>query len=230
MSVFSKKSNPELESSTTTAQLMKDITKLLDEIKSQTGGNNSNALSELNHLLSELKGSDRHMSRAQLLDYAMKGGAVDKKSKKVKSKKAGSKNRSKSKKEPDVKKEKNSKKSKSKSKSLSKSKRSMKRAESNRSMGMPNSETDKTEKKKKVPHKSFLDMIALKAFIKSKLPNETLNNMGALSTVVAKLMRDNDKDLDKAKKTFNSSSFLKDYAKADAEGKAKKAAKKASKN
>ena len=83
--------------------------------------------------------------------------------------------------------------------------------------------------KKRAPNRYIIDLTALRAFIKTKLPNETLNNVGAMSKAASKILSGNDKDLDKAKKAFDSSSFMKDYNSAKKEIEAKRAAKKANK-
>ena len=50
-----------------------------------------------------------------------------------------------------------------------------------------------------------------------------------MSKAASKILSGNDKDLDKAKKAFDSSSFMKDYNSAKKEIEAKRAAKKANK-
>lgn len=85
------------------------------------------------------------------------------------------------------------------------------------------------EGKKRAPNDYIIKLTALKAHIKSKLPNETLNNVGAMSKAAAKVLNENDRDVEKAKKNFNSSNFMKDYNAAKKEMDAKKAAKKANK-
>jgi len=84
-------------------------------------------------------------------------------------------------------------------------------------------------KKKREPSKYIVDITKLKAYIKSKLPNENLNSMGPLAKVSTKLWKDNDEDLEKAKKNLNPDKFLKEYKDAKKESDAKKEAKKANK-
>jgi len=85
------------------------------------------------------------------------------------------------------------------------------------------------EGEKRKPNKFFADSIVLKAFIKNKIPNENLNSVGAMSKVAAKLLKDNDGDLEKAKKALNPTSFMKDYNSAKRDIDAKRAAKSAAK-
>ena len=93
-------------------------------------------------------------------------------------------------------------------------------------MGRPE---ERVEKKTRGANQYILDLTALRAHIKNKLPDETLNNVGAMSKAAAKILSGNDKDLEKAKKNFNSASFLKDYNTAKKEIEAKREAKKANK-
>jgi hypothetical protein len=85
------------------------------------------------------------------------------------------------------------------------------------------------EKAKRAPNDYMVKAIALKAWIKNKLSGENLNNVGALSSAAAKVLSANDRDLEKCKKNFDESSFLKDYKSADKDIKAKREAKKANK-
>lgn len=56
------------------------------------------------------------------------------------------------------------------------------------------------------------DSLKLKAFIKENIDDpKKINNVGAMSSAAAKLLKDNDRDLEKAKKNFNKSSFMRDY-------------------
>lgn len=87
----------------------------------------------------------------------------------------------------------------------------------------------KSRSLKRAPNQYILDLTALRAYIKTQLPNETLNSVGAMSKAASKILSGADKDLAKAKKAFNSASFLKDYKSAAAEIDAKRKAKKASK-
>jgi len=82
---------------------------------------------------------------------------------------------------------------------------------------------------KRAPNDYIIKLTALKAYIKTKLPNEVLNNVGAMSKAGAKVLNENDRDVEKAKKNFNPTSFMKDYNSAKKEMDAKKAAKKANK-
>lgn len=82
---------------------------------------------------------------------------------------------------------------------------------------------------KRPPSDYIIKLTELKKHIKTKLPNENLNNVGAMSKAAAKLLSDNDRDTEKAKKNFNATSFLKDYNTAKKEIDAKRAAKKANK-
>ena len=72
------------------------------------------------------------------------------------------------------------------------------------------------------------DASELKTFIKGKLPKEDLNYI-AMSKPVAKMLKDNNNDVDKAKKNFDSGNFMKEYNAAKKEIDAKKQAKKANK-
>jgi len=85
------------------------------------------------------------------------------------------------------------------------------------------------KKKKRKPNNFMIDLSALRSFIKSKLPNETLNNVGAMAKAASKLLTDNGKDIEKAKKDFDSSTFMKEYNSAKKAIEAKQAAKKANK-
>ena len=68
------------------------------------------------------------------------------------------------------------------------------------------------------PANSFiLNLVALKIYIKDKLPNENFANVSAFAKVAADLLSNNDKDLDKAKNAFNAASFMIDYAIAEKE-------------
>ena len=56
------------------------------------------------------------------------------------------------------------------------------------------------------------DLINLKAFIKTKVDDpKTLNNVGAMSSAASTLLKNNDRDLDKAKKNFKATAFMRDY-------------------
>ena len=167
-------------------QLIGEINTLLDQINTQNGGNPS-VISEINTLLSDS-------------NITQQGGKRRKKrsskSKKSGSKKSGSK-KSRSKKS-------RSKKSKSK-KSRTKSKsRKMRRT----------NEQESGEKKKRTPNKAFMDMVNLKKWIKEKLSSEDLNFI-TLSKPVSALYKANDKNLEKAKKNFDKTSFMKDYREAE---------------
>jgi hypothetical protein len=94
---------------------------------------------------------------------------------------------------------------------------------------MKRMEGEEGEKKKRAPNQYIIDLTALKKYIQDKLPNETLNNVGALSKAAAKILSGNGRDLDEAKKNFKSTAFLRDYNSAKKEIEAKRAAKKANK-
>jgi hypothetical protein len=85
------------------------------------------------------------------------------------------------------------------------------------------------DKKKRAPNDYMVKLIALKAYIKNKLSNENLNNVGAMSKAAAKVLGDNDRDVEKAKKNFDVSSFMKDYNSAKKDIENNRAAKKANK-
>jgi hypothetical protein len=68
----------------------------------------------------------------------------------------------------------------------------------------------------------------LKAFVKSKLPGEDLNFI-AMSKPIAGMLKAANNDLDRAKKNFDSTNFMKEYNSAKADIDSKKAAKKRSK-
>lgn len=87
----------------------------------------------------------------------------------------------------------------------------------------------KREEGKRAPNDYMVKLIALKAFIKNKLSGENLNNVGAMSKAAAKVLGDNDRDVDKAKKNFDESSFMKDYNAAKKQIESNRAAKKANK-
>jgi hypothetical protein len=240
-----------------TANLVNEINTLLGELrKAKESGNKiqkggfKNLVSEVNHLLSEINGVDSNLDEDQVTDLAMKGGAKKKKSKgkskskskskPKKSKKSKSKSKSKSQSRPKKSKSKSKSKSKpktkkskgkSKSKSQSRPKKSKSKSKSkskNRKMKREAGEGS-TDKKKRAPNQYIVDLTALRAHIKSKLPNENLNNVGAMSKAAAKILSANDRDVDKAKKNFKATSFMRDYNTAKKEIEAKKAAKKANK-
>ncbi|VBB18082.1 hypothetical protein YASMINEVIRUS_545 [Yasminevirus sp. GU-2018] len=75
---------------------------------------------------------------------------------------------------------------------------------------------------KRAPNQYILDLTVLKVFIKSKLPHEPLNNVGAMTKACVKLLNTNGRNLEKAKKAFDPKSFLNDYTKASEEVDAKK--------
>lgn len=129
-------------------------------------------------------------------------------------------------------------KSKSKGKSKSKSKSKSKGRTQNRlqkSKSKSNKRMKRTEEhiesaasgeKKKRPMNKFMkDSLDLKKYIKTKIDEKKINNVGAMSSAAAKLLKDNDKDLEKAKKNFNAETFMDDYnaaVKKQAEKKAQK--------
>ena len=248
-SVFAKKTDHN-----NTSALVSEINALLSEMrrakesgKTQKGGNN-NLVSDINNLLSELGGEDSNLTEAEVFDLAMKGGAKKSKKskgKKGKSKSKGKKGKSKSKSKSKGKKGKSKSKSKTKSQSRPKKAKKVKKSKSKgkteskkatKSKSKSKSKTRKIGrpeggdgKKKRGANQYIIDLTALRAHIKNKLPDETLNNVGAMSKAAAKILSGNDKDLEKAKKNFNSASFLKDYNTAKKEIEAKREAKKANK-
>ena len=56
------------------------------------------------------------------------------------------------------------------------------------------------DRKKHGANQYILDLTALRVHIENKLPNETLNSVGAMSKATAKILSGNTKDLEKAKK------------------------------
>src|SRR5271169_221514 len=93
MPVFSKKTN----NNNDTSELVNEINDLLNEMRSKSGnsqkGGNQKIVSEVNHLLSDIKGVETNLTEDEVFDLAMKGGAKKRKSKK----KSKSKSKSKSK-------------------------------------------------------------------------------------------------------------------------------------
>jgi len=242
MPVFSKRAN----NNNDTSELVNEINDLLNEMRSKAGNSNSQKggnrkiVSEVNQLLSDIKGVETNLTEDEVFDLAMKGGAKKRKSnKKSKSKsksKKKSKRKSKSRKQSRSKK---AKKSKSKSKSKSKkSKRLSRRSKKSKSKTKSKSSSKSRSrsqkraegsKPKRAPNQYIIDLTTLRAYIKNKLPGETLNNVGAMSKAASKILSGNDKDIEKAKKAFKSSSFMRDYKSAEKEINAKRAAKKANK-
>jgi len=84
-------------------------------------------------------------------------------------------------------------------------------------------------KPKRKPNEAFANNVALQAYIKKQLPNETINNVGALAKVSWPLLKENNKNLEQAKKAFDPTSFMKAYNAAKKQQEANKAAKKAAK-
>ena len=66
------------------------------------------------------------------------------------------------------------------------------------------------DKKKRPPNKAFMDQLALKKWIKEKLAGDKLNYI-AMGKPVSILYNANDKNVEKAKKNFDKTSFMKDY-------------------
>jgi hypothetical protein len=237
MSVFSKKTDHN-----NTAQIVEEINDLLNEMRKPRGqgsqkGGNSGLVSEVNHLLSDLQGEEIDLSERELMEFALNGGAkklMKKPSKKV----TKSKSKSKGTKKPVAKKTTTKSKSKSKSKSKGKmqTRPKMEAKSKSKSKSKSNSRPKRNMKReegdvkpKRKANKYFTDLLELKAFIKTKLPNENINNVGAMTKVGAKLLSENDKDLEKAKKAFDSATFMRNYNIAKKEMDVKKEAKKAAK-
>lgn len=231
--------------------IVNEINALLSELRktnqsgsssSQQGGN-TNIVSEVNNLLTELQGTVSNLSADEVMDLAMKGGAKRGKKKSKSKSKSKSKpqqtKKSKSKSKSKKPKSKGKSKSKSKSRSQERSKKSKKGKSKSKSKSKPKSKSKSKSKKRSIKREEvaaeapkrkenrfIIDLTALKAYIKSQLPNEDLRNMGAMTKVSAKLLKDNDRDVEKAKKAFKAAPFLKEYAEAKKESDAKKAAKK----
>jgi len=298
MPVFSRKTN---RNSNSTADLVNEINMLLSDMKKakDTGttqkGGNKKIVSEVNHLLSELRGVESNLNEDQLVDFAMKGGARrGKRAKKSKSRSSSRKSRrsrSRSRTQSRAVKKTRGRRRRSRSRSVSRSvsrsksrrgkgrgrgkrgsrsrSRSVSRSRSrsrrslvstssaqsrsrsrgrsvSRSVSRSRSRSSRSKSRsrssrrrgrgrlsreggKRAPNDYIIKLTALKKHIKDKLPNEILNNVGAMSKAAAKVLNANDRDTEKAKKNFNATSFLKDYTSARKEIEAKRAAKKANK-
>jgi hypothetical protein len=206
-----------------TANLIGEINTLLEEMRQaktstqQKGGSSKtrSIVTEVNNLLSEISGNASNMSEEEIYGLAMRGtangqsgGAKKSKSRSKKSKKVKSKSKSRSKsrsKSHSKKSTKSAKPAKASSKALTKAsskgkKRVMKREEG--------------EKKKRPASQYILDITAFKAFIKSKLPNEDLKKMGPMTKVANKLFNESNRDLEKAKKNFKGTEFVRAYKEA----------------
>lgn len=238
-----------------TNELVNEINNLLSELRSRPAasqkGGNRDIVSEVNNLLSEIRGVQSNLSENEVMDLAMKGGA--KKSKKSSSKTVKKAKKSKSASKPKAasktvkKAAKKTTKSKSKSKTKSASKPSKKAVKATKASSkskshsksqsktpskgrsMKRADGEDGEKKKRAPNQYIVDLTALRAYIKGKVPNENLNNVGAMSKAASVVLAKNNRDLEQAKKNFNASSFMRDYNTAKKEIEAKREAKKANK-
>jgi hypothetical protein len=103
-----------------------------------------------------------------------------------------------------------------KSKASKKSKKSKKTKKSKKSK--------KSKKMGRGANTFIADMSALRTYIKTKL-SKPLNHL-SLTKACSKLLMENDKNLDKAKKAFNETEFMKLYNKCDKERNENKASKK----
>jgi hypothetical protein len=86
------------------------------------------------------------------------------------------------------------------------------------------------DKSLKRPENEYFKLVKeLRPFIAKQVPNEKFNIVGAFAKAISKIIKNGDRNLEKIKKNFDSTAFLKDY---NAEKKAylaKQAEKKASK-
>lgn len=181
--------------------VINEINALLSEMKDaketgQLGGKRENELvNQINTLLSDIKGTNISLSKDEVEELAMNGG---KRKMKSKGKKSRSRSSSRSKAKKASKSSKSSKPTKTKSKSRS---RSMKREE-----GEPQG-----EKKKRAMNPYMEKLIGLKRFIVTKIDKGEVNNVGAFSSAASDLLKENDVDLEKAKKNFEIDPFMKVY-------------------
>jgi len=67
------------------------------------------------------------------------------------------------------------------------------------------------DRSRRKPNESFANSIALQAYIKKQLPNETLNNVGAMAKVIWPLLKENNNNLEQAKKAFEPVTFMRAY-------------------
>jgi hypothetical protein len=108
---------------------------------------------------------------------------------------------------------------------LSGGKRSKKSKASKKTKKTKKSKKSKKSKKMGRGANTFIaDMSALRTYIKTKL-SKPLNHL-SLTKACSKLLMENDKNLDKAKKAFNETEFMKLYNKCDKERNENKASKK----
>ena len=242
MTVFSKKVN-----NNNTENLVQQINQLLSELggskeQAQSGGSvaNRNLVAEVNNLLSEIRGTQTNLSESEVMDLAAQRGGKRKRGRKTKSKKSKKskrkRSRSKSKKTKSKRSRKGRKAKRSSSRSQQRSRRRKTVAKSKKTKSA--SSVKKVRKQRKTKSKSkrsrsrgagnsfIADLTKLKAFIKAKLPNEDLNHI-VMSTPASKLLKDNNRDVEQSKKSFNATSFMREYAAAKKTSDAKKAAKKA---
>lgn len=179
--------------------LLSEINTLLSQIKQQQGGDVS-LISEINNLLSEQQGTEVNLTEQQLVSLAeQRGGKKHKKNKKSKKSKKSKSKKSRSKKSK-------SKKSKSK-KSRSKKSRISRAGTSEQDGG--------EEKKKRKPNKAFMDMVALKKWLREdELKSENLNYI-LMGKPVSILYNKNNKSVKQSKNNFNKKEFMEHYREAE---------------
>jgi len=220
MSVFTKSDNL---GDTKTEQLVDEINTLLEKMKtngSTQKGGASNVVSDINHLLSEYNGARVNYSQEELETLELLGGASKKKKSVAKStaRKTNSKSKRKSK-------------SKSQKGGATKPKSKSKKVKVSKASKKTKSKSVEKPKMKREMNPAMKASIDLKAFIKGKVGDkQKLNNVAAMSKVAWKILKENDKDLEKSKNAFKLSSFLKDYDEAVQEVEKNREAKKAAKN
>lgn len=206
MSVFAKNDKSE---ELKTEQLVSEINTLLEKMKvpptTQTGGT-ANIISDINHLLSEYNGTLATYSHDELATMELVGGAAKKKKTVAKTRAVKSKSKSKSQKGGvggaiKV--------SKSKKEKVS---RVSKKEKVSRASKKTKSKSAEKKKMKRELNPAMRASIDLKAFIKEKVgTKQNLNNVGAMSKVAWKILKENNTDLEKSKKAFKVESFLIDY-------------------
>jgi hypothetical protein len=207
MSVFSKK---HANSMAKGEDVINEINALLSEMRDakesgQQGGNKEDHLvSEINTLLSDIKGTTVSLSKSQVENLAMQGGKKKSKSKTEKAEK-----------------------SKTRTKSRSRSRSRGKSGKSGRSMKREEGEAPSKKKRELNPYMKKL--IALKEFIMKEIGDKEELNYIVMSSAASVLLKDNDVDLEKAKKNFDSVAFMKIYKVKKEEMAKKKAEKKANK-